>query len=230
MKKHGKNNRRKHPKRKNYNLSLQHYYTSRQSIGLTGIDPHMYVTLKYVENFSVIVATTVAGAQLMRMNSGFDPNFTGVGHQPYQWDQFAALYNRYRVLNTKWKVIWGNNTGTYNVCVFPLNGLLSSAVAGPATFETACEQPRAVVRIVPGTGGFPCTITGKVSLNALNGCTITEYLGDDRFEATVTTNPVEVMYLNACYYNPTLASITINFTIEMEYELDFHDVISVAGS
>ena len=35
--------------------------------------------------------------QYMRMNSLFDPDQTGTGHQPYYFDQFAALYNRYTV-------------------------------------------------------------------------------------------------------------------------------------
>ena len=39
--------------------------------------------------------------QYMRMNSLFDPDQTGTGHQPYYFDQFAALYNRYTVLGSK---------------------------------------------------------------------------------------------------------------------------------
>ena len=35
------------------------------------------------------------------MNSLFDPDQTGTGHQPYYFDQFAALYNRYTVLGSK---------------------------------------------------------------------------------------------------------------------------------
>lgn len=36
-----------------------------------------------------------------RANSIFDPDFTGVGHQPLGHDQMAALYNRYIVIGSK---------------------------------------------------------------------------------------------------------------------------------
>ena len=35
------------------------------------------------------------------MNSLFDPDFTGTGHQPYYFDQFATIYQRYTVIGSK---------------------------------------------------------------------------------------------------------------------------------
>ena len=34
-------------------------------------------------------------------NDMYDPNFTGTGHQPYQFDQLAALYNHWTVIASK---------------------------------------------------------------------------------------------------------------------------------
>ncbi len=213
-----------------YALISQRVYTNRENTYITGIDPHKYVCLKYVDNFSASVATTAGTQQTMNLNSIFDPDRSGGGHQPLYYDQYAALYNRYRVLKVWWKVSFANNTGSYNTVVVPTNGLLSSSVAGSATYVTAAEQPRAVYKLVPGTGGFPVVYTGSISLNNLNGCTETEYLGDDRFEAQIGASPTEIMVLNLGVYNPTLATIIVNWTIEMKFYVDLHDVISIAGS
>ncbi len=226
-----KNKRKdKRKEQQNYQLANQNSYTSVQKRWLTGFDPHMYATLRYVENISVSVATTVGTQQTMNINSLFDPNRTGVGHQPYLFDTFSTLYNRYRVLKTRWKVTFGNTTGTYNVVVLPLNGLLTASVTNSATYETACEQPRSIFKIVPGSGGYPVTIASGTSLNSLNGCTKEEYLADDRFEAQIGASPTEIMTLNIGVYNPTLATILVNFTVEMFFSVDFHDLISLAGS
>lgn len=39
-----------------------------------------------------------------RANSIFDPNFTGVGHQPMGHDQWSAFYNHYCVVSSKCRV------------------------------------------------------------------------------------------------------------------------------
>jgi len=36
---------------------------------------------------------------LFRANSIFDPDFTGVGHQPLSHDQYALRYSQYRVVS-----------------------------------------------------------------------------------------------------------------------------------
>ncbi len=44
------------------------------------------------------VSARLTGDQYeFRLNSIYDPDLSGTGHQPYMYDQFAALYGRYRV-------------------------------------------------------------------------------------------------------------------------------------
>jgi hypothetical protein len=38
---------------------------------------------------------------IFRGNSPYDPDYSGVGTQPYYWDQFAVLYNNYRARASK---------------------------------------------------------------------------------------------------------------------------------
>lgn len=43
---------------------------------------------------------------VFNLGSIFDPDYTGVGHQPAFHDQWATLYNRYRVIGVRYKVIF----------------------------------------------------------------------------------------------------------------------------
>lgn len=47
-----------------------------------------------------------------RLNSIYDPDYTGLGAQPYWRDQLAAIYNRYRVLGAKITVTFANSPVT----------------------------------------------------------------------------------------------------------------------
>jgi len=64
--------------------------------------------VRYCDNFNL--ACTAAGSigkQYMRLNSLYDPDQTGTGHQTYWNTQFAQIYNRYVVLGSKMTVTFG---------------------------------------------------------------------------------------------------------------------------
>jgi hypothetical protein len=47
-----------------------------------------------------------------RLNSLYDPDYTSTGKQPYMYDQYSAVYNRYRVIKTELIVDIVNNSST----------------------------------------------------------------------------------------------------------------------
>ena len=69
--------------------------------GIFGFPDEFITTIRYVDVYTLTSASNGIAKQYMRMNSLFDPDQTGTGHQPYYFDQFAALYNRYTVLGSK---------------------------------------------------------------------------------------------------------------------------------
>ncbi len=224
-----RNNKRRNNKNRNYRLKGGGY-SAFDKPSITFIDPHRYCTLKYTELISLSMATTVGNSQIMRLNSIFDPNNAVGGHQPYGYDQLAALYNRYRVLKTRWKITFGNQAGSYDLVVVPINGALATAITTSLSFETACEVPYAQQRVQGGGGAPTVIVNGKIDLNKLGGVKLSEYLDDDRFEAQIGANPAEVINLVIGTYNPTASTVVATFTVELWYEVDLHDPISLAGS
>lgn len=62
----------------------------------------MRVRMRQSEFRSLSGAGAVSfNAYIYRGNSIFDPNFTGVGHQPLGHDQWQAFYRRYRVIGSR---------------------------------------------------------------------------------------------------------------------------------
>lgn len=217
----------KNNRRAGYKLSNN--YTTVQKPRFTGLDPHMMITLKYSAVFRPTILTTVALNQIMNLNSVFDPDRTGTGHQPYLFDYMATNYNRYRVLKTRWKISFGSGVVTYNWVVLPTNGLLATAITTQATFEQACELPFAKDG-VQSNGAPASKCSGSISLNLLNGCRVVEYLADDRFESQVASSPTELMVLNVAILNSDTVSIIPVYKIDVFYEVDFHDPIIQAQS
>lgn len=221
---------RRQRKQKRQKPRRRNNFTNYESPSVTFLDPRKFVSLKYVESFTINLATTVGSQQTMNLNSIFDPNRTGTGHQPYGYDQLAVLYNRYRVHKTHWKVTFGTQAGTYSLVVLPTNGLVSSSVVDASTYQTVCEYPHAKVRTQGGLGSPSIVVSGSILLHKLNGVSVTEYNGDDRFEAQIGASPTEIMTLTIGVLNTSVGTINSVFTVEMTYWVELHDPILIAGS
>lgn len=53
--------------------------------------------LRYVEDFALNPGDGVSAVNVFSANNLFDPNYTGTGHQPMFFDNYAALYSKYKV-------------------------------------------------------------------------------------------------------------------------------------
>jgi len=66
--------------------------------------PTMFAQHKYVEDFNFFTdnLTGLMGTDYaFRLNSMYDPNFSGTGHQPQGYDQMASVYGRYTVYKVR---------------------------------------------------------------------------------------------------------------------------------
>jgi len=178
--------------------------------------PQRYICkLKYAED----VYTTATGAYAMNLNSLYDPNRTGTGHQPYGFDQLAALYNRYRVIACGWRLTAPSSVGTVQLGSLPANEVLTLA-----TFAELKENPRARYA-VQHVGGNVQIVSGKCYIPSLFGRSKAQYMADDRYQATVATDPAELAILNIQASNNGgvgLSGQIVN--VIMEYTVEFFDV------
>lgn len=224
---------RKIYKRKMRNMKNKRRYKRRSKLNtkLTlanrGIAPiaDRYITrLKYVEQVLISNTANIFTDYQFRLNSLFDPNSTGTGHQPYGFDQLAQLYNRYRVYKVNYTItVEPNNTNTGLVAVVCNNSTNSLSGADPGYVMEMPRSRYASIKI-----DSPTVIRGSVYLPKLNGDPTIRYKSDDRFQAAVNANPAEVMILHMALC-PTITTQT-RVTFQLTYHAEFFDSNLLAQS
>lgn len=187
--------------------------------------PARYITkMKYAE------AVTVSGIGLQsyrwRLNSLYDPNFSGGGHQPYGFDQLCgpagtALYNRYRVFKVDYVLTVANDDYNIHYAVLPSN----ETVPPINNVSEARENPRCQYA-VQNVGGTLKKITGSIYLPALTGRTKDQYMAEENYGGTYNTNPFEVCQFN-CYAqglnDDAGTSMAHTFNLLLVYHAEFYD-------
>lgn len=180
------------------------------------------VKMKYAEAFVTNVATAYNYA--LNLNSIFDPNRTGTGHQPCGHDQLATLYNRYRVIACSYVIQAYSGAYPIRYAVLPANEIKTVG-----TIAEMVENPRSQYRLqIPG--GSTTVLTGKVYLPALMGRSKAQYMADDRYQAAFGANPGELAILNLCALANAEVGTDVNWTVTLEYTVEVFDPNPIAQS
>lgn len=183
--------------------------------------------LKYSGNFNHTPASPNIPYQF-NLNSLYDPDATGTGHQPYGFDQLATMYGRYRVYAVKWHArVQAFNAANYYLVALPCNGPLGAI----ASFDDVREKPRSRY-VVQMQNNNPVALRGRISLPSLVGKTKAQYMADDRFQAQVNSSPAESLLLNLFAYNTgaLVSAPNVNITLELTYYVEFFDPEIMAQS
>lgn len=186
--------------------------------------PSRFITkMKYAE--AVTLSGTGMRTYVWNLNSLFDPNRTGTGHQPYGFDQLcgapgASLYNRYRVFRCDYVLTVANDDYNIHYAVLP-----SNEVPPINNVSEARETPRCQYA-VQNPGGTLKRITGSVSLPALMGRTKEQYMASPDYSAQYNANPFEMALLN-CYSqglnDDAGVPMSHTFNILLTYHVEFFD-------
>lgn len=169
-----------------------------------------------------------AGYYQFRANSVYDPNLTGVGHQPMGHDQLAALYDKYRVYNAKIVLTAACNTGyAALLAIRPHAGL--NAYSGAATPDELWEQDGVVSTRLIGPSTAAVYSAGKLGASCnvarIFGVTAASHRADDYFAATVGNNPQNQAIFNILLRTIDGGAATFNcfVTVEITYDVEFYD-------
>lgn len=192
---------------------------------LNPISQRYIVKMKYSE---VVTTDILAGTYAINLNSVFDPNRTGIGHQPYSFDTMASLYNRYRVISCGYRLhatpVLGNQP--IILTAIPANQVLVTSTASEIR-----ENPRAKY-VVQNFGAPAQTLRNKCYIPSLVGRSKAQYMADDRYQALVTANPAEEAILNIGTFNPQTDLALGNTPVQvlLEYTVEFFDIKSLGQS
>lgn len=203
-------------KRKNL-FNLRKKSTALKNLALQPIAQRYICKMKYSQAVQLNINNNYL--YQFNLNSLFDPDRTGTGHQPYGFDQLSNLYNRYRVIGCYYTVSAYAVGSPLRVVTLPSN----DATAGWNNVSEVCENPRAKWKLqIPG--GPAQIIKGYVSLPSLMGRNNQEYRADDRFQAQVTVSPSELAVLNIGAGTLSDSSFTADVVVTLHFVTEFFDL------
>jgi hypothetical protein len=205
---------------------------------LSGFPSHVYVKLRYVTEFTLDAAIGGAAQRVFRANSLFDPDVTGIGHQPMGFDQWAEIYSHYTVLGSKMTLrLLPADSTNYNTAYWGI--LLDTTTNGTAGFSTNMN----VLESKLCSNSFKIAGNGNQQYNPDPNQVITKYFSAKKFfgqknirdgsanSAEVSANPS-----NEAYLIPFVLSAggndpgPIQFTAIIDYIAMFRDPVTIDGS
>lgn len=194
---------------------------------LKGITPATDIQLTYCDSRVLTSSAGNSVSYVYRLNSVFDPDYTGTGSQPLGFDNMALLYGRYRVDKAvvELKAVTGNATA----------GILSMAVRNDLTSDATYTDNLA--SIASGDAAWDVfsasynkmTLKKTVDLARLTGIAKTSYKADDRFQAVVTSSPSETLGLcvSATQQGGAASTVVVAYTIKITYYCHFFDHVKL---
>ncbi len=182
-----------------------------------GFPPNLLTKLRYVDAFTLTSSVGAVAKQTMIINSVFDPDSTGTGHQPLYRDTYAGLYNHYAVVSARVTVTYVSNTAAVPMLI---GAVFDDDTTTSTTYYVLMEQSKGVHAMVAGATGALTRETLTINWSAR------EFLGIDPFtseayKTAVGSNPTEQTGL-LLWSAPADGSSTSSTTILVAIEFDVH--------
>lgn len=156
--------------------------------------------LRYCEEITLDPAMGVANDYVFSANGMFDPNISGVGHQPYGFDQLMVMYDHYTVVGSKCTITMAPQVTACSYVGIKLEDN-ASTYAGTAT-EVLLEQPATSLK---ANMSFTAGSVKKVfkCFSAKKFFTKKFPVSADQYSGSNAANPID-----QAYYHVLLAPFT----------------------
>jgi hypothetical protein len=157
------------------------------------------------------------------VNGAFDPEVTGVGHQPRLFDQYSLVYGRYRVDAAHVRVLVRQRAA---------HGIVATLVpSNIGTQYAVADRPAELTRAVTSmlTGANQPTIEMKQTFlpHAIIGITRQQYQDEEDCSAAVAGTPSQQAYFHVHIFQPDGATVLdVDFTLIVRYDVTFYDRIN----
>jgi len=193
----------------------------------TGFPKELHMKHRYCE---VVQLGAVGGAvsnYSFSANGMFDPNSTGTGHQSLYFDQLAAIYNHYVVLNSKITVkatVVGTVTQPVALAVY----VNDDTTVTPASPQICAEQSSARYGTVLPDGNGTLTLVNRYSAKQNFG---PGAISDPNLQGTAAVNPNEVMAFSISAQAIDLVSTYGTYCfVTIEYDVVWQELKDIGAS
>lgn len=185
-------------------------------------------TMKYSDIYDFTSAGTTVIDNVWNLNSLFDPDTTGTGHQPRGFDQLMTLYDHYVVIGVAVDAIITSNTiseGT--TCIMSVQ---DNNVNMTSYLDHMEASTRKVVMLSQrGAGGSTKRMRFNINPNKFLGRS--KPLSDPQLKGSATSSPTEAAYLHFGHIAADLATTSVvNMALTLTYTAVLIEPKNVAAS
>jgi len=183
-----------------------------------GFPTKIITILKYVDLYGLTSTAGGIANQVFSMNSVFDPDVTGVGHQPMYFDRYQAIYNNYRVLGSRLTAEISPTTpvSATGPFVWGINGSFSSASLGTSSV-VRMEQNDAVSDLFnqqEGAKRLSFAFSPEIKLGRSSE--------DDTVNGTTAASPSLQYYAHVWFSDANSQTTSAILRIWIEYTVEFY--------
>lgn len=208
-----------------YKVAKKRFWGS--PIHRTPMPPKFKATLKY-RGGGLTLNPGVAGAvdeYIFSCNGLFDPDHSGVGHQPTGFDQIMAFYNHYTVIASKIRIEFINTDATNGATV---GVWVSANVTEIIDLRRIIEQGSKYKQLTR-VGGSRDTGMMTCSVNPNKWLSIVNPMSNPQVRGTIGANPAEQCYFHvfASPFDQSTDSGAVQFAVTIEYTAIFSEPVEL---
>lgn len=176
----------------------------------------------YSETITISGISGAMGDYVYRINSLYDPNYTGTGVQPLYYDQWTYMYSNYLVNAVAYELTYYTaNTVPSQLCVLMARAPTISGMTN-ITDVTTKNMASKIILITPDNS--TALAKGYAKINAIMGVNKKEYADNPEiYGAVYNANPTEPAYMHilaqAMDYTSSI-SITLNVRLKFYCQLN----------
>jgi len=210
-------------------MPLRVFSTPTTSLYGTGFPERMRMKHKYRETFHLTASSGASASYIFSCNGMFDPNITGTGHQPMFFDNMAALYDHYTVLNARITVVYVPTPQALITSHNFVVGLLDAAAFGTTNANYLGENPSMTTRTVNAQlNNERNVITKYWNAERVFG---SRALSDSQLRGTPSANPSEQTYFGIMIQDTLgIGTAEGDFSVTIEYDSVWTEAKSQTGN
>ncbi len=168
----------------------------------------------------------------LRLNSVYDPDYTGVGSQPNGYDLMATVYKKYAVIGCRYTVTFRNNSNAFTLACGAYPSTASSHVGVYDNYLESIERPTISTALVDpaanNTHRSTATVTGYVKMKnwGVNSGTGGYKTFQELFGSEIASNPSQGIYLHCTAVNQdntAPASSSVKMDIQLSFDVIYYD-------
>lgn len=200
---------------------------TRPSRPMRGIPDELFVELVYADTKVLTSSAGLPTSNVYRLNSLFDPDFTGTGNQPVGFDNYALLYGRYCVYEAMVECRVVNGNATAQMLVMRAKNNLTAITTNDGVLAAICDKNNCVSAMT--TAAYDVVMLKKnFKLYDITGETRASYLTDDSYQAAVSTNPLETVGLEILggQVGAAVSTVILAYVLRISYKVKFFDRIN----